>query len=85
MTQVWATRKRIRAMFLRLLQLGPGCGYYPEPTKSVLVVSTANFARANAEFADLGFKVTTGSRYLGGFIGEEAGRDELLEEKIQAW
>jgi hypothetical protein len=59
-----ATFKRIRAMFLILLQLGLDYGYYPEPTKSILVVSTANFARANAEFADLGFKVTTGSRHL---------------------
>jgi hypothetical protein len=80
-----ATFKRIRATFLRLFQLGPDYGYYPEPTKSILVVSTANFARANVEFTDLGFKVTTGSRYLGGFVGEEAGRDTWLEEKIQAW
>jgi hypothetical protein len=80
-----ATFKCIRAMFLILLQLGPDYGYYPELTKSILVVSTANFARANAEFADLGFKVMTVSRYLGGFIGEDAGRDAWLEEKIQAW
>jgi hypothetical protein len=66
-------------MFLRLLQLGPDYGYYPEPTKSILVVSTANLARTNADFADLGFKFMTGSRYLGGFIGEEAGRDAWLE------
>jgi hypothetical protein len=61
-----ATFKRIRAMFLRLLRLGPDYGYYPELTKSMLVVSTENFARANAEFVALGFKVMTGSRYLGG-------------------
>jgi hypothetical protein len=72
-------------MFLIFLQLGPNYGYYLEPTKSMLVVSTANFARANGEFAYLGFKVTTGGRYLGGFVGEEAGRDAWLEEKIQAW
>jgi hypothetical protein len=84
-TGAGATFKRTREIFLRLLQLGPDYGYYPEPTKSILVLSTANFARSKAEFADLGFKVTAGSRYLGGFIGEEASRGAWLEEEIQAW
>jgi hypothetical protein len=82
---VGATFKRTITMFLRLLQLGPNYGYYPDPNKSTLVVSTANFARANKEFEDLGFKVTAGIPFLGGFIGKEAGRDAWLEEKIQVW
>ena len=36
-------------------------------------------------FADLGFKVVTGSRYLGGFVGEDAAMSTWLEKKLTGW
>ena len=55
----------------RDLQLrGPARGYYPEPTKSILVVAERNVPRANEYFHEMGIQVVTGSRYLGGFVGE---------------
>ena len=46
--------------------------YFPEPKKSILVVTEHNKERAEAAFADLGFGVVTGSQYyLGAFIGEK--------------
>jgi hypothetical protein len=66
--------------------IGPSYGYYPEPDKkSILIMRPENKANAKIEFADLGFKVTTGSRYLGGFIGEEDNQDEWLEELTEKW
>ncbi len=33
----------------------------------------------------LGFKLTEGSRYLGGHVGETSSRNAWLEEKISNW
>jgi hypothetical protein len=71
---------RIRAMLERLLELGPGYGYHPESSKSIVVVVRHNLERGKVYFSDL-----TGSRYLGGFVGEDEDRDEWLESKIATW
>ena len=53
----------------RDLQLrGPTRWYYPEPTKSILVVAKRNVPRAKEYFRGMGIQVVTGSIYLGGFI-----------------
>ena len=55
---------------LRDLQArGPPRGYFPEPSKSILVVAPQNVARAEWFFRGMGLKVVMDSRYLGGFIG----------------
>ena len=33
----------------------------------------------------LSFKVTTGSRYLGGFIGEKGAQTEWIRGKVEKW
>jgi hypothetical protein len=75
----------LRAMFEHLLELGPGYGYHPESSKSIVVLVRHNLERAKVYFADLAFNVQTGSRYLGGFIGEDENRDEWLASKITRW
>eukprot|EP00978_Attheya_sp_CCMP212_P005533 scaffold12431_cov57-Attheya_sp.AAC.8 len=75
----------IRKQFERLQELGPARGYFPELSKSILVVREANLAAAQVAFKDLGFKITTGSRYLGGFIGEAAPQEEWVRGKTDAW
>ena len=45
---------------------GPARGYYPDPTKRILVVAPGNVAQAEEHFRGLGIKVVTGHRYLGG-------------------
>ena len=55
----------------RDLQLkGPDQGYFPEPTKSILMVAEQNVPRATEYFRGMGIKIVTGSRYLGGFVWE---------------
>ncbi len=61
----------IRPFFSKLREIAPNFGYYPEPTKSILVVPQHNLEAARVTFPDFNFSVTTGSRYLGGFIGED--------------
>ena len=73
-------------MHLRDLQAqGPAQGYYPEPTKSILVMAPGNVARAEENFRGLGIRVVLGQRYLGGFIGDTEAEREWLREKLQGW
>ena len=51
----------------------------------MLVVAEHNVERAKAAFADLNFKVVTGSRYLGGFVGEAAAQASWVEDKASSW
>ena len=47
----------------------PPRGYFPYPTKIILVVAPRNVARTEEFFRGMGIKVVTGNRYPGGFIG----------------
>ena len=68
-----------------LCREGPGRGYFPEPTKSILVVKPQSVDRAKELFQHLGFKVVTGTRYLGGHIGDEAACTQWVDEKVTGW
>ena len=54
---------------------GPLRGYFPEPTKSVLVVYPWNVPREEAFFRGYKIQILTGSRYLGGLVGSNATQD----------
>ena len=72
--------------FFKLLQLwGPARGYFPEPTKSILVVKPQSVERATARFAHLGFQVTTGARYLGGYVGDTTDQAKYIDAKVTEW
>jgi hypothetical protein len=75
----------IRSLFKKLQDIGPHYGYFPEPSKSILIVTQDNLEAATAAFADLDFKITTGYRYLGAFIGEKDARDTWIKEKVVNW
>ena len=64
---------------------GPPCGYFPEMTKSILVVSPWNVPRAEAFFRGYGLEIVTGSRYIGGFMWSKAAQDLWLGGKVEAW
>ena len=60
------------------LQLrGPVQGYYPEPTRIILVLAKRNVPRAKDYFRGMGIKVFTVRRYLGRVHGGEGGGGEL--------
>ena len=64
---------------------GPAFGYFPEPRKSVLVVSQNFKMEAEAMFSNLGVKVVTGNRFLGGFVGDLFNQNSYVTSKVQKW
>jgi hypothetical protein len=75
----------LRQFFLGLQEIEPAYGYFPEPTKSILVVRAHNRTTAKSSFKDLQFKVQTGSRYLGGYIGSQADWELWVQAKVSFW
>jgi hypothetical protein len=65
---------KICSFFHKLEEIGPNFGHFPEPLKSILpVVRQHDFEQAaQKRFPDFGFKVTAGSRCLGGFISKDS-------------
>ena len=79
--------KKIDLFFKRLCELGPLFGYFPEENKSILVVREKDVEKAEKIMGDNGsnFKIKTGYRYLGSFIGEKERQTDWVEEKISDW
>ena len=72
--------------WLALLMIeGPKYGYFPKPEKSVIVVHPNYLHDAAIIFDDLGIKVVTGHRFLGGFIGSEVDSKDWLGSKVDSW
>jgi hypothetical protein len=72
---------------MRLLEvLGPARGYYPEPSKSIFVPDNPEAMEdCKRELADFNFIFRTGSRYVGGFVGDDEAKQAWLEPQIQQW
>ena len=73
------------AHFRELQLKGLARGYFPEPTKSILVVAEQNVPRATEYFCGMGIKIVTRSRYLGGFLGEQETERQWASTKIEVW
>ena len=67
-----------------LKENGPLFGYFPEATKTWLLVKPAHEERARALFPDI--KITTeGRKFLGSFIGTQEATELFVKEKIKDW
>ena len=75
----------VRRWFDRLLIDGPTYGYFPEPSKTVLVVASSDLERVSDLFCDLGVSVVTGSRFLAGFVGERSLVADFVSSKVRMW
>ena len=72
-------------LFRELKKIGPGYGYFPEPSKCVLVVNETNLEKAKTFFKEEGFQISTGKRFLGGFLGSPEGKAKYIAKKVSSW
>ncbi len=65
---------------------GPKYGYYPKPSKTVLIVKQEHEAYANQIFNGTGIEITTsGQRHLGAVLGTTSYRDAYIKDKVEKW
>ena len=80
------TVKDLQHWWKTLCELGPKFGYYPEATKSWLIVKENNYEHAKAAFKSTKIKITsTGQRHLGAVIGSTTYKEDYMNEKINKW
>ena len=69
-----------------IVAIGPLLGYYPEPTKSWLIVKHPHLEIANAVFVDTGINITDeGRKHLGAVIGTDNFKTLYVNEQIDIW
>jgi len=73
-----------KAMVL-LLKLGPQRGYFPEPSKSIIVCRADCQEQVAKNLARFQFQYTDGHRYLGTFLGSPEARQRWLQPQIDQW
>ena len=66
---------------------GPKFGYYPKPSKTILILKDPEkLELAKQLFDGTGIKLTlTGERHLGAVIGTQEFRDQYVSSKVQKW
>ena len=80
------TIMRLRNWWETLCRLGPKFGYFPERSKSWLVVKEKEVQKGQSVFRDTNIKITTeGQQHLGAVIGSEIFKQKYVQEKIDQW
>ena len=69
--------------FENLMFKGPTFGYFPEPSKSVLVVAECDIPATKQVFDDLAIKIYV--HLLGGHVGSSEGRIKYVQGKVDSW
>ena len=77
----------IKKWWETICRLGPKYGYFPNPTKTVLIVKDPeNLQRAKDLFQDVGITVTAeGDRHLGAAIGTQEFKENYVKKKVESW
>ena len=79
------TFNNIGLYFNSLKRFGPGCGYYPKHPKSFIIVHLYNIAARKYFGLCHGFQVCMGTRYMGGFIGDDKSKRDWLNYQMSKW
>ena len=61
----------------------PNGGYFPDPTKIILVASEINLTQSETYIWGMGIKLVTRSRYIGGLICYQEEETKWLSENVQ--
>ena len=67
-------------------QHGPEYSYYPQPTKTWLIVKSEFLSKAERIFKNTDVNITTeGQKHLGAVIGSKSFKQEFITEKVKKW
>ena len=90
--------EKLRKWFDVLLDVGPKCGYFPKPSKCILLAKPDRVEQALKVFKGTGIDVqiegskdsgveiiTTGTRHLGAAVGTEDFKHGYVKKKVEAW
>ena len=70
----------------QLYTVGPKYGYYPQESKTILIVKERFQAKAKAIFGKSGIKISTrGERHMGAVITSERFKDGYVSKKVEKW
>ena len=70
----------------QLCTMGPKYGYYPQASKTILIVKERFEEKAKAIFGKNGIKIsTTRERHMGAVVGSERFKDEYVSNKVEKW
>jgi hypothetical protein len=76
----------LKRCWQHLTAVGPGYGYYPNPSKTTLVVKAEYVHHATALFQDTGIRITTaGHSILGAAVGTPSFVDDYVAAKVEMW
>ena len=76
---------RLFLLYNHLRAIGSKYRYYPDASKSILIVEHKGVARATKLIESFSFKVTTGLGYLGIFISERGAQIEWTRSQVENW
>ena len=66
--------------------IGPNYGYFPNGSKTFIVVKPELVETANEIFQGTGISISTeGRRYLGGAIGITSFSNQRIDQKVREW
>ncbi len=76
----------LKQWWLRITTIGPHFGYFPQPTKSWLIVKEDHLEEARAVFEGTNIQISiTGERHLGAVIGSKEFKDRYCKEIVGKW
>ena len=80
-----AKLKKLEIWLKNFLGEGPAFGYFPEPSKSFLIVDKQYAEEAHHIFDKFSVTIMEGKRFLVGFIGDGNEKDIYLKKKELEW
>ena len=81
-----STANCLRQWWDTLSSRGPCFGYYPNPSKTVLMVGEEYVEKAKIAFRGTGITISThGSRHLGAALGSLHFIEECVDTKVKGW
>jgi hypothetical protein len=76
----------LRRWWDRIIERGPAYGYYPNPSKTCLVVKKESAEMAKEVFKGTGISITEeGKRHLGAAIGTQSFVESYVQQKVSEW